>query len=117
MALWFAIINGERDFVSAEATAMALDWADYLRTHANRLYSASVGAEIQAAHIILRKRSEINSPFTARDVYRKCWSGVDSSITPEALEILVDHRYLFATDVSTGGRAKIIYNWWGNQNG
>ncbi|MEO9748184.1 MULTISPECIES: YfjI family protein [Marinobacter] len=117
LALLFAIINGERDFVSAEATAMALDWADYLRTHANRLYSASVGAEIQAAHIILRKRSEINSPFTARDVYRKCWSGVDSSITPEALEILVDHRYLFATDVSTGGRAKIIYNWWGNQNG
>ena len=117
LALLFAIINDENGLVSARSTAMALDWAEYLYTHANRLYSASTSAEIQAAHIILRKQAELTGPFTARDVYRKGWGGVDSAVTPEALEILVDHRYLIANDVSTGGRSKIIYSWRGVTHG
>lgn len=117
LALLFAIINGDQNQVSKYSTAMALDWADYLRTHANRLYSASASAEIQAAHTILKKQVELTGSFTARDVYRRCWGGVDATVTPEALEILVDHRYLVANDVSTGGRPKILYSWRGNFRG
>jgi hypothetical protein len=111
LALVFGLINGESGQVGIDATAMALDWAEYLRTHAARLYSAATSAEIDAAHLILRKRKMFDKPFTAREVYRKGWRGMDKEVVAEALELLVDHRYLLALDVATGGRSKTQYFW------
>lgn len=117
IALVFALVNGDKDQVSLDSTAMALDWADYLRTHATRLYSSSIYAEIHAAHTILRKSKELDSPFTSREVYRKGWSGMDKQVVNEALELLVDHNFLIANDVSTGGRPKMEYIWRNGING
>ena len=38
LALIFELIDGGLQFVGEEATRLALGWADYLRSHANRLY-------------------------------------------------------------------------------
>ena len=40
LALIFELIDGGLQFVGEEATRLALGWADYLRSHANRLYAA-----------------------------------------------------------------------------
>ncbi len=40
LALLFHLVDGERGAIGVNATRRALGWAEYLRSHANRLYSA-----------------------------------------------------------------------------
>jgi Protein of unknown function (DUF3987) len=69
LALIFELADGGRGAIGSVATARALDWADYLRSHAARLYSAgSVMAENGAR---LKRRAQLPECFTARDVQRK----------------------------------------------
>ena len=43
LALIFELIDGGLQFVGEEATRLALGWADYLRSHANRHPAERVG--------------------------------------------------------------------------
>jgi uncharacterized protein DUF3987 len=73
LALIFELADGGRGAIGSVATARALDWADYLRSHATRLYSAgSVMAE-NGARLIIERRAQLPECFTARDVQRKEW--------------------------------------------
>src|SRR5438105_5495163 len=71
LALIFELADGGRGAIGSVATARALDWADYLRSHATRLYSAgSVMAE-NGARLIIERRAQLPECFTARNVYQK----------------------------------------------
>jgi putative DNA primase/helicase len=75
----------------------ALCWADYLRSHANRLYSSAAMPEMTSATSLLKKikTGVLGSEFTPRMVAQKCWTGLN---TPEAVrkaaDILVDFDWL-----------------------
>lgn len=103
--------------VSLSALDRALSWAAYLETHAARLYGAGTHADCQGAMALLKKllsdQTALPEPFTARDVYRKGWSGLATANAAEAAcELLTGHNYLIATphqSTEKGGRPTFFY--------
>jgi putative DNA primase/helicase len=115
LALLFELLDGGRSKVGKAATARAILWADYLLSHAERLYSLVAGQGMTGAKLILARRGKLPEFITARDVQRKSWAGLSSTHTvAEALECLVDHRYLSelpGLSGPSGGRPKMRYRW------
>lgn len=114
LALVFAMIDSPNaGTVNAEALARALDWSVYLRSHAERLYSAAVMPETGAAKALLAKiRSKaLGEAFTPREVVRHCWAGLSTTETVrKAAETLSDYDYLRLDSVQTGGRPSERYD-------
>lgn len=115
LALLFEIIDGGRQVVGLVATARALEWADYLLSHANRLYSIATNQSIHNARLILERKNKLPNPFTAREVHRKNWAALDNiTVVNEALECLVDYHHLVPKEqpsTTSGGRPTISYYW------
>ena len=115
LALLFEIIDGGRKSVGVEATARALDWADYLLSHAKRLYSLAIDRSLDGAQLILARKEKLPGPFSARDVQRKGWSGLNKpDIVNDALSWLIDYGYIQVKPsivVDTNGRPTISYEW------
>ena len=115
MSLLFEIIDGGREHVGLEAIAMALEWADYLLSHAERLYSIVTNQSVDNARLILKRKDRLPNPFVARDIQRKNWAGLDSvGAINEALECLVDYAHLIPKEqpsTSCGGRPTVSYQW------
>lgn len=98
--------------VTGEAMARALDWCAYLETHARRIYAPLADGGLTAAHLLLRRRRELPETFTARDVYRRGWAGLDADATADALEVLSEYRHLVELPPEPGsGRPSIRYAW------
>lgn len=114
LALLFELIEGGHESVGEEAIDRALQWAWYLQTHANRLYTSAIRAPIIGARLILERQNKLPSPFTAREVVQKSWSGLPTTeVVNEALEVLVDHNYITKIEIknSAGGRSSAKYGW------
>ena len=109
LALVFAVIDTpDSNFVIGERELIrALAWGDYLRSHANRLYSAAVMPETTGAVSLLKKirAGALGSDFTPRMAAQKCWAGLN---TPDAVrkaaEVLADYDWL-RRDVQSSGDA------------
>jgi hypothetical protein len=115
IALLFELVDGGRGTVGAPAAARAFAWADYLLTHAVRLYtSGSVLAE-NGARIIIARRDRLPIPFTARDVHIKSWAGLsDRDAVAAAIDTLVTTghcREVPSAPSVTGGRPTVSYIW------
>jgi hypothetical protein len=96
--------------ISLDHAKQAAAICEYLECHARRVYSCVVSPEVHSAHTLARaiQRGEIDGTFTAREVYRKGWSGLD---TPDraraALAMLEDMgwvRRLAVEKSPAGGR-------------
>lgn len=114
LALLFELIDGGRDAVGVEATARALDWADYLKSHAGRLYGAAINAPLLGAQLILERKDKLPEPFTPREVRLKGWAGLDSNeAVNESLAILAEHRFVIPYELTgkAGGRPSKKYVW------
>jgi hypothetical protein len=115
LALLFELIDGGRFEVREEATRRALRWADYLRTHANRLYAAGDTMAGEAARLILERRTRLPDPFTVRDIHRKDWAGLtDREAAADAVDVLVatNHcREMEKGGDGNGGRPTSFYTW------
>lgn len=115
LALLFEVLDGEADRVGQTAIARALDWGDYLESHARRIYSLASNPGAAGARLIHERRSKLPQPFSARDVHRRQWAGLDSiEAVREAIELLVDHRHVSPVELPTtaeGGRPRIVYYW------
>jgi hypothetical protein len=115
LALLFEIIDGGRDAVGVIATARALNWAEYLLSHAKRLYSIATNFSLDGAKLILYRKAKLPLSFSVRDIQRKGWSGLDSvEIINEALTWLLDYNYIhieMINSADTNGRPKIVYHW------
>lgn len=112
LALLFALVNGEQETVGLDATQMALAWADFLRRHAERVYSAATSQNLAGAKLILNRREKLPQPFKAKQVQQRGWSGLDSTeAVAAALDLLEEHGYLRSIETRTGGRPRIDYHW------
>lgn len=79
--------------VSGEAAQMAVQWAEYLESHAARLYSIAIAPERRLAKPLLRRLFDWpkDKPIRARDIARKGWSGLDDVETVrKTIELLED---------------------------
>jgi hypothetical protein len=101
-----SIVNAER----------AVEWCEYLKSHANRIYSA-VTPELNQAKFLAEKIRERkigkDGSFTARDVYQHDWTGLK---TFEAVEVaagpLIQANWLridFRQSGPRGGRPSAVY--------
>jgi putative DNA primase/helicase len=89
--------------------------AEYLETHARRIYGATDTIDIIAAEAILThvRRGALKDGFTARDVHRPGWSKLtDQDHVRRGLDLLVELDHLAAD--ATGnpgcrGRPKVSY--------
>lgn len=98
--------------VGLSALGRALRWAEYLETHARRIYGHAVQSDVAAAKLLLVKlrKGELRDGFTMRDVYRRQWSGLtDRQAVEEALALLVDHDYLRQHEKRTGGKPLVTF--------
>jgi putative DNA primase/helicase len=115
LALLFELIDGSREAVGRKATDRALLWADYLFSHAQRIYAVAADRRLDVARLIWRRRDKLPEIFTQRDVQRKSWEGLmKGNAIREALDHLVDAGYLEAIPVKAGhkgGRPTIRYRW------
>lgn len=106
LALIFALIDEpeSNQIVQIEHLQRALNWEKYLRTHANRLYSAAITPETLGAEALLKKifkRQLLNSfgapmqYFTAREIAVKGWTGLNSpELVRKAANVLCDFDWL-----------------------
>lgn len=122
LALIFHLANaGEisESPVTLEAAELAAVWCDFLEAHARRVYSSVVHANRHAAHLLAGKlkkddRNGLPDPFTARDIYRKSWSGLtDKEEVWGALDLLEECGWvrcerIESTDV--GGKPTRVYH-------
>ena len=114
LALLFELLDGGRTSVGAVATARALDWADYLESHARRVYAAGETMIEDGARLIWSRRAQLPEPFTARDVQRKGWAGLtDREVIGGILDFLADLRWLRSDqrDGGSGGRPTTTFIW------
>ena len=95
--------------ISLEHVSQAGATCRYLRSHARRIYGGIVSAEMTAAQDLSIKlqHGKLTSPFTTRNLYRKCWAGMN---TPErarrVLELLASFGWVrsFASAEERDGR-------------
>lgn len=114
LALLLELIEADAEAVGAEATARALDWADYLKSHAGRLYGAAINAPLLGAKLIMERRDKLPEPFTPREVRLRGWAGLDSmEAVNDSLATLSEHHLVIAYEVAgeKGGRPSKRYVW------
>jgi hypothetical protein len=93
----------------------ALAWAEYLESHAHRIYSAAIDGSADGAREILRhiRRGDLPTRFKAREIQRKCWSGLSTGTeVSDALDLLAEHCWIASEEVPTtqkGGRPTVTF--------
>ena len=116
LALIFALVDtpDSASIIHENELMRALAWADYLRSHAERLYAAAVVPETAGAQTLLAKlkggklsdaHGSVLLQFTPRQVAVKHWAGLG---TPDAVrkaaDLLADYGWLVKDVVSLPGR-------------
>src|SRR5262249_4737394 len=96
--------------VGKEALLRVLAMAEYLETHARRLYAATDTIDIIAAEAILAhiRRGALNDGFTARDVHQSGWSKLtDREHVQPGLDLLAEFAVVEKSNY--GGRPRVSY--------
>jgi hypothetical protein len=121
LALIFSMVEKsvQDDVIELHHLEMAIRWVPYLRSHAERVYSASLRPELRAAKLLLSKIQkgqalDDDGRLSARHIERKGWSGLsDGPTVAAALKFL--ERYEFVRGVKVvpltgvGGRPSVAY--------
>lgn len=94
--------------VTNNSLQIAMDWVEYLEAHSKRLYGPALNSGLHAAKELAKhiRKGDLSSPFQARTVYLKGWSGLDKSGTDEALETLHEYGWLGREEIPTKGRPR-----------
>ena len=115
LALLFELVEGGREAVGEIATRRALGWAEYLRSHATRIYAAGETMAEEGAGLIVARRKQLPTQFTSRDIQRKGWAGLgEHAAVGAAIDILVERhfcRQVPSEPQLAGGRPSLTYLW------
>lgn len=112
LALALHVIDGGIGPITLAATLRALALAEYFDSHTRRLHGSGRRMTVRAAQTIIAKARAAALPeaFTARDVYRNQWAGLnDRAAVADALDMLAAHGWLTETIIDTGGRPCVTY--------
>lgn len=101
LALIFHCIDIADGTVSGDVTAksaqLAVEWCDYLESHARRIYAMAESPEHEAAVRLSKKikSKQLPSTFTAKHIYDKGWHGLKNRQEVEvACNILIEENWL-----------------------
>lgn len=113
LALLLHVVDGGVGPVTRAAALRALALAEYFESHARRLHASDRRLAVVGAKRILGKvrSGDLAAEFTLRDVHQRGWSGLtEQSSVSDALDLLAAHGWLSETEMSTGGRPKLLYS-------
>jgi hypothetical protein len=119
LAVLFELIDGGRFEVNELAVRTAIGWAEYLLSHATRLYSAGDTMGADGARLITERRNQLPVPFTPRDIQRKGWASLgDRDIIISAIDVLIETHHcrevpkvISATNHAGGRPTGASYEW------
>lgn len=112
LALICHLADGHSAPVGRPAVLQALAWAEYLETHARRLYASVTAPEAATARAIIAKirSGALPSVLTVRDIYRPQWAGLtDLDTIKTGVKLLVDREWMVEARKSSGGRPTFEY--------
>jgi hypothetical protein len=98
--------------VDEKSLLRAIAYSEYLESHARRVYSFAVRPDINAAKTLLGRlpKAKLNKSFTAREIRRKGWTGLDTPKKAQAaIDVLIEYGHLIEAEINTGGRPTKIY--------
>ena len=101
--------------VGTDAIKKAIAWSEYLKSHAERVYSSALNPVDANAKTILTKieSGKLSDGFGTRDIVRGGWTGLDSlENVKAALTRLIDYGWLKQVTTkpeSIGGRSSMRY--------
>lgn len=93
--------------VGEVALLRAISCSEYLESHARRIYSYATRPDIDAARTLLSRLAsgKLSTPFTARDLYRAGWTGLETPAKAQAaIGLLLEYKHLSEVAQDTGGR-------------
>jgi putative DNA primase/helicase len=112
MALILHLAERKKGAIRKQTILQALGFADYLETHAMRLYASAINQEVPAAKAIIGKLRGGHLPmtFSRKDVWRNNWTGLsDPKTVGAALQLLADYDWLDVTTIKTRGPDATVY--------
>jgi hypothetical protein len=101
--------------ISFDNATKAAAWCSYLFEHAKRIFGLGLNATARLARSIAEhiRDGDLSDTFTARDVYRKQWSGLSTAKEViEPLNLLEDYGWLRSVTIKSqldGGRPTTTY--------
>ena len=97
--------------VGIKSLARACDWAEFLEAHARRVYAPALSPEMEAARNLDKRiaNGDVSEKFTAREVYRNGWRGLNPEATETAISVLQDFDRIRQETEKTGGRPRKDY--------
>lgn len=80
--------------VKASSALRAAAWCEYLAGHARRVYGLVEASKVNAARMVGRRIADgkLLDGFTLRDVVRKAWTGVTTSLQAESALATLEER-------------------------
>ncbi len=110
LALLFHLAdNAQGGPVGKPSLVRALAWCEYLESHARRIYAPALAPDLFAAIELDRRLLALPEPFTAKDVYRKCWRGLNREGAAAALATLEDFGRVRGEKSAGPGRPTVRY--------
>lgn len=113
LALIIHLADGDRGPVGLRPLHMAIQWGEYLESHAGRIYSQALQPDLTAARSLGKRilSGEVKDGFDLRKVYRKGWSGLASAEDAKgAADFLIDLEWVRETKQFTEGRTATVYH-------
>jgi len=112
LALLFHLLDGHDDQVCGECLTHSIEFAKYLKKHANRIYASASGHDFGAVRLLAERllKGELADGFTCRTLMLKGWSGLSGKEQAQAaIDALVEFGWLTQTEVRSGGRPSTRY--------
>jgi putative DNA primase/helicase len=94
------------------ALERAIAWAEYLESHARRIYAPAISPDVDAARTLAKriKAGSVGDCFVLRDIYNNGWSGLSTrDEVAAAVRVLVDYDWLRGIEEMTAGRPRTMY--------
>jgi hypothetical protein len=115
IALLIELAQDQNAYEVSEASIVkAVQWSNYLITHAKRIYGIQDKAAIIAEKLV-DKKTKLPKNFSPSEVVQKGWSGLTrTEDVKQGIDTLVKHRYLIPMSSSAGtkgGRPSERYRW------
>jgi len=105
----------EANEVVVESIVKAIRWANYLITHAKRIYGIQDKDTLIAQSIIEKRDKLVKQSFSPSEIVQKNWSGLNNTEdVKRGISVLVKNNYLIKLISSTsksGGRPSDRYRW------
>ena len=114
LALIIHLAESDGGPVTLDAVTRAVAWADYLESHARRIYSRGIHPATAHARALAQRieHGDVGTGFTIRDVYHgHHWSLLaDAEQVQLAVDELIELGWLRAETLNTPGRPKVVHH-------